>query len=100
MPVLREFTDLWRVKRRIDLHGAEHNAHELEVTIDLSLMSRQFVDAALDSLEGLNVAEVIEFGLPLEEVSPVLQRKTFDCEPKLERRIREGCGVLATGAYR
>lgn len=100
VPVAREPANLWSVQGRVDLHGAQHNTRELEVAIDLLLVTREFVDTALDALERLNVAKILLCGLPVQQDSPVVHCKTFDCEAKLECCIRKRCGVLAFGARR
>ena len=88
------------VKGHVYLHCAQDNTHKLEVTIDLPLMPREFVDATLNALEGLDVAKVSLFWCSVEQGSPVVHCKTFDCKAKLECCVRKRRRVLAFGACR
>jgi hypothetical protein len=98
MPVLRQVPDLWGYEWFVDLQRLKNNPHEVEVTVNLLLMPREFIDSALDSFERFDLAHFVFFRATLKKRCPVMNGESLDGEAKLKCRIRERRSVLAFGA--
>jgi hypothetical protein len=84
MPVLPQLPDIGSAQIPIDLQDTKHDAHELEMPVDLKLMASKRTNLGLELIERLNVFEVVPRPGFTQQVDPIVNGQAFDLIPKLK----------------